>query len=289
MRSAETLAKSADNVFEAELLDHSEEDASITVCVSLAALHVRFRTESEAFLRIFFVADANIHVRHEGAHHFLRFLRTPQFMTVVEVATDGNTSLLCSDASLLNQHGRILAQRRCDATPMKPIGIGKDGVEVKFLGCRFAYAATSAVVDDFAGTQTTARLQIINAQAIAAANYIIRMNAETSKTVDGSLTYLMYRYFADKECFVAKVLQTDSHIRLAATIVDIEAIRLNKPAVSGSGKPKHYLANCDYFCHIYEYFCLIFAFSHAKVQLFIEIKNRERQLFFKKSVFLGEK
>jgi hypothetical protein len=92
------------------------------------------------------------------------------------------------------------------------------------------------------------------------------MYAKTAKAVDGSLTYLVCRYFADKERFVAEVLQTDGHIRFATTIVDIEAIRLNEPAVSGSRKPKHYLANCDYFCHIYEYFCLIFAFSHAKVQ-----------------------
>ena len=70
-------------------------------------------------------------------------------------------------------------------------------------------------------------------QAVTSTGYEVRVHSKTAQTVDSGLPYLMLRNFAHEISLVTIVCQADGYIGLAATIIDIKTVTLNKTACSG--------------------------------------------------------
>ena len=249
VRGAEALAQGGHEVAEAELLHRLAEDVLVAFGIRPAAFHVCIGAVAKARLCVFFVADAYINVLHEGAHDALCLLGRPEFLAIVEVAADGCSGFLCRDACLPEAQSRAVAQGWCDAAPVEPVGTTENLVEVEVIGRRLADAAVCPVVDDLAGTQAAARLQIIDAKALSSAHDVVCVHSEAAQAVDGSLTYLACGNLADEISFVAIILQADGHVCLAAAVVHVEAVGLDEPAVARCGETQHDLSHCHYLCH----------------------------------------
>ena len=71
------LAECGHNILEPKGFHHAAEDAIVTLCVCLAPFHICFGFESQAELRVFFIAYADVHIFHQWLHDALCFLACP--------------------------------------------------------------------------------------------------------------------------------------------------------------------------------------------------------------------
>ena len=76
------------------------------------------------------------------------------------------------------------------------------------------------------------------------------MHAKPAKAVDGGLSYLVRGYLTYEESLVAIVLEADSNICFATSIVDIKAVGLDESAVSWRRETQHNLSHSNNLCHI---------------------------------------
>ena len=107
----------------------------------------------------------------------------------------------------------------------------------------------SAVVDHLRGAHRSACLAVIYAYAVAAAGYILSVDAIAAQRVYCCLSDFMSRQFGYKLCVHTVVGATYSDISLTATEDDFEDVALNESPVSFRRKTEHYLSKGYYTFH----------------------------------------
>ena len=98
------------------------------------------------------------------------------------------------------------------------------------------------VVDHLRGTHRSARFEVIDAHAVAAAGYEIGPDAVFAQRVHRRLADLVLRELRDEISLVTVVGARNGHVGLAAAIDDIERIGLDETGVAGRRKTQHDLS-----------------------------------------------
>ena len=239
MRRRERLAQRRDHIFEPERLGHLAENALVALGIGLAALDIGVGFEPEAQLGVLLVADADIDILHQGLHDRLGFLLGPELLAEIQVYRHRHAVTLGGLAGQTGQFGSLVRDRRRNARPVEPLGALHDGVEIEISGVGLGDRRVRAVVDHLRRTHRSARFEVIDAHAVAAAGYEIGPDAVLAQRVDRRLADLVLRELRDEIGFVAVIGARNSHVGLAAAVNDVERIGLNETRIAGRRKTQH--------------------------------------------------
>ena len=231
---------------------HLPEDGLICLNIGIAAFNVTIRHKAKHLSRIFFIANANIHILHQRLHDNLGLLWCPEFFAIVQIAGYCHTMALCGLTCKQSQLRSFVRQGWCDAGPMEPDGIFKNGIKVKVSWIRGGNGRTSTVIDHFASTYRSTCFSIIDAKAVSASCNLVSMDTIAAQCIDSSLADFMAWHLGNKPGIIAIVGKRYGHISLSTAKDDVKLAGLQKTGMITRWRQAHHDLTKRYnlFAHV---------------------------------------
>ena len=166
---------------------------------------------------VLLIGDNEVDTSHQRAHYLLRLRFRPELPAKVQIDRHARPGLLCRLYRFTSAFGGLLAERRGDASDVKPRGVLKDVLPVDGIGLELANRGARAIINDIRGALARTSFHEINTDAIAAAQYEIGFDSFCAQRPDGRLADFVLRHARDVIAVEPEVRQTHRSVRLATT------------------------------------------------------------------------
>ena len=212
--------------------------------IQLAGLHVHVGGDLQGLLHVLLVGNGHVHVVCDLTHDLGSLLAIlPQVLAVVQVAGDGDASLLGFLDGLNAQLHCALGDGGGDTGNVEPIHTFKGLVPVDVAGLGHGYCGILTVVDNLAGAGIGAGLQVVDAQtALVGADDAAGVNTELAQVFHALVSDGIFGQHGEVGHVLAIVCQGHGHIGLAAAEGSLQHGALEEALQAGGLESEHYLA-----------------------------------------------
>ena len=230
----------------------------VLCAVQLAGLHVHVGGDLQGLLHVLLVGDGHVHIVCDLTHDLSGLLAVlPQVLAVVQIAGDGDASLLGFLHGLDAQLHGALGDSGGDAGDVEPIHTFKGLVPVDIAGLCLGDGGVLTVVDNLAGAGVGAGLQEVDAHAaLVGADDAAGIHAELAQVLDALVGYGVLGQHGEEGYILAVVSQGDGHVGLAAAEGGLQHGTLEKALQAGGLESEHYFTkgkklHCNFSLYFY--------------------------------------
>ena len=198
-------------------------------------------------------AEQHVHIGQAEGAVIPGGLPAPELAAEVAVKADGEALLLGGAQAAQDKVGAVLVQRRGDARKVQPVEPVEQGVQVHGGEVELGQGAVLAVVDDLAGADAVAGLQVIGAQAVGGGlllggkDHRRAVHVVGAQPADGAFAQGVVGHHAEEGGIHPQVGQRQGNVGLAAAVAGFKAGGHADLLVIGRGQAQHDFADGDEF------------------------------------------